>query len=76
MTHFEVLCPECTGGLTREDCPFKCSARKVFGQAPIIEKVEGLLFYFRCTCVSCGAREECEFAYDWYNTDGDCLQEK
>lgn len=28
------------------------------------------------TCDDCGARHDCEFAFDPYNTDGDCLAEK
>lgn len=28
------------------------------------------------TCDGCGAAASCEFAYDPYNTDGDCLAEK
>jgi hypothetical protein len=30
----------------------------------------------RFTCYGCAARELCEFAWDSYNTDGDCLAEK
>lgn len=28
------------------------------------------------TCLHCGAEGKCEFAWDYYNTDGDCLAEK
>jgi hypothetical protein len=28
------------------------------------------------TCHKCDARFTCPYAYDWYNTDGDCLAEK
>lgn len=28
------------------------------------------------TCDNCDAAPECEFAFDPYNTDGDCLAEK
>jgi hypothetical protein len=28
------------------------------------------------TCDRCQARHTCEFAFDLYNTDGDCLAEK
>lgn len=28
------------------------------------------------TCDECGARQTCDFAFDVYNTDGDCLAEK
>lgn len=28
------------------------------------------------TCDGCGARYTCEYVFDWYNTDGDCLAEK
>jgi hypothetical protein len=28
------------------------------------------------SCDDCGARKTCEFAFDAYNTDGDCLAEK
>jgi hypothetical protein len=28
------------------------------------------------TCDDCGARYKCTFAFDWYNTDGDCIAEK
>lgn len=28
------------------------------------------------TCYGCGARDRCEFAWDEYNTNGDCLAEK
>ena len=72
MTHFEVRCPECVGGMNLVDCPFGCTRNP----KPMIEKVKSLVFYFRCTCVDCGARWDCGFAYDGYNTEGDCLAEK
>lgn len=28
------------------------------------------------TCDDCSARKTCDFAFDSYNTDGDCLAEK
>lgn len=28
------------------------------------------------TCDACPARRTCDFAFDAYNTDGDCLAEK
>jgi hypothetical protein len=28
------------------------------------------------TCDDCGARYTCEYVFDWYNTDGDCMAEK
>lgn len=28
------------------------------------------------TCDKCPSRRECEYVYDPYNTDGDCLAEK
>lgn len=28
------------------------------------------------TCDTCGFRRKCVLAFDWYNTDGDCLAEK
>lgn len=28
------------------------------------------------TCDDCPAKRTCEFAFDTYNTDGDCLAEK
>lgn len=28
------------------------------------------------TCAQCGAKGECEFAFEAYNTNGDCLAEK
>lgn len=28
------------------------------------------------TCFGCGARDECPFVDDFYNTNGDCLAEK
>lgn len=28
------------------------------------------------TCSDCGAKATCCFAFDFYNTDGDCLAEK
>jgi hypothetical protein len=30
----------------------------------------------RCTCYKCGAKDVCEWAWDWYNSDGDCLGDK
>lgn len=30
----------------------------------------------RCTCLGCGATLNCPFAWDGYNTDGDCLAAK
>ena len=29
-----------------------------------------------CTCASCEGNTECEFGYDPYNSDGDCLMDK
>lgn len=28
------------------------------------------------TCNECKANKTCPFAWDWYNTNGDCLAEK
>lgn len=28
------------------------------------------------TCDLCERNETCEFAFDWYNTNGDCLESK
>jgi len=28
------------------------------------------------TCIDCEGNEDCEFAFDPYNTDGDCLRMK
>lgn len=28
------------------------------------------------TCDNCGAAPRCKLAFDWYNTNGDCLAEK
>lgn len=28
------------------------------------------------TCLECGIRDQCGFAWEPYNTDGDCLAEK
>ena len=28
------------------------------------------------TCDTCGALPRCALAFDWYNTNGDCLAEK
>ena len=28
------------------------------------------------TCWTCPDKEDCEFAFDPYNTDGDCLMDK
>lgn len=33
-------------------------------------------FYRRCTCVTCDDSASCPYAWDGYNTDGDCLAEK
>ena len=72
MTHFEVRCSECVGGVHGMICPFQCS-NKV---KPVIEKVKRIIFYYRCTCSNCPIRWKCEWAYDEYNTDGDCLAVK
>ena len=29
-----------------------------------------------CTCKDCGSKRDCEYAWDEYNTHGDCLAEK
>jgi hypothetical protein len=31
---------------------------------------------YLCTCVHCDKKDTCEFAYDPYNTLGDCLADK
>lgn len=28
------------------------------------------------TCDNCGAKYHCEYVFDWYNIDGDCIAEK
>jgi hypothetical protein len=28
------------------------------------------------TCYQCDANFDCKYAWDWYNTNGDCLAEK
>jgi hypothetical protein len=53
-------------------CPFKCNHRTDH----IIQKVEFIVFYYRCTCTDCAIRGDCEYAYDGYNTEGDCLKGK
>jgi hypothetical protein len=72
MTHFEVHCPECVGGINQILCLFECNQRTDH----MIQKVEHIVFYYRCTCTDCSIRWDCEFAYDRYNTEGDCLDEK
>ena len=72
MTHFEVRCPECVGGIKRLPCLFQCNQKA----KPVIEKVALIVFYYRCTCSSCGIRWDCEWAYDEYNTNGGCLAVK
>lgn len=37
------------------------------------QKVHAWAEFNECTCVTCEDRAECEFAYDLYNTSGDCL---
>jgi len=32
--------------------------------------------YKTCTCIHCGFNEGCRYAFDPYNTDGDCLDTK
>jgi hypothetical protein len=39
---------------------------------PILGQTEDVAF----TCDDCGAAATCEYAFDLYNTDGDCLAEK
>lgn len=39
-------------------------------QLTVIEQKRGI------TCADCALNDECEFAWDFYNTDGDCLAEK
>jgi hypothetical protein len=29
-----------------------------------------------CTCSNCGAKNSCEYSFDGYNTNGDCIAEK
>jgi len=72
MEHFEVICPVCAGGLNDPRCPFQCSG----GVQPRIESAEGLRFFFTVTCRDCQWRHECEYAWDPYNTNGDCLEMK
>ena len=49
-----------------------------FQQAPPITPVwpMRLLLVEEYTCHDCPHREWCEFAWDEWNTDGDCLAEK
>ena len=44
--------------------------RKSYGKSP--EKIAAV----EVTCENCGCNDNCEFAFDLYNTDGDCLMEK
>lgn len=30
----------------------------------------------RCTCLNCDSKDNCQYAYDIYNVDGDCIMEK
>ena len=30
----------------------------------------------KCTCNECDEAEKCQYAYDIYNIDGDCIMEK
>jgi hypothetical protein len=39
-------------------------------------KNDGVTRYIYFGCDECGAARHCEFAYDPYNIDGDCLAEK
>lgn len=40
-------------------------------QAKVIEKLKDVV-----TCVGCAVNESCPYAWDGYNTNGDCLAEK
>jgi len=74
MRHFEVICPNCAGGRSC-DCHFECTGRI----QPRITRMEMLKKYYRLTCITCEAAfddPECEYAFDWYNLDGDCLAAK
>ncbi len=40
------------------------------------ERMKEIMKGQNCTCEGCPSEETCEWAYDPYNTDGDCLAEK
>ena len=36
-------------------------------------RVEDFLILEKCTCSKCSGAKTCEYAFDGYNTNGDCL---
>lgn len=40
------------------------------------DKLKEIMKGKNCTCNDCPSRETCEWAYDPFNVDGDCLAEK
>lgn len=72
MMHFEVICPLCAGGAASLTCTFECDGEI----QPRVQKTRSIRLFFAMTCRECGSRHDCEFAWDWYNTNGDCLAMK
>lgn len=65
-------CPACNGSgieMADPDSPFEevqCNFCNGTGQ----------LLKSKFTCHTCDAKDTCPYAWDWYNTNGDCLAEK
>ncbi|MEN6550163.1 MAG: hypothetical protein ABFE07_29315 [Armatimonadia bacterium] len=51
-------------------------ASRPLEEGPELEDPEHWIEHQDYTCSRCGAEAECEYAYDLYNTSGDCLAEK
>jgi MoaA/NifB/PqqE/SkfB family radical SAM enzyme len=49
---------------------------KQYNLYPLANKEKQKLDMMRFTCYDCLSNKECEWAYDEYNLNGDCLAEK
>lgn len=52
-------------------CDRESNEATIARQARVIEKLKDVV-----TCVGCDANKSCPYAWDGYNTNGDCLAEK
>lgn len=60
-----------TEGLRQTRQDWLDSQKTIARQAKVIENLKDVV-----TCVGCAVNESCPYAWDGYNTNGDCLAEK
>lgn len=71
LNHLYRLCERCAGAVESKRREWLAGYKQNNVLNPAEKAPHG---YF--TCDTCGIAHKCEYSFDLYNTDGDCLGEK